>query len=1001
MKKESVLKKIFKALIENGSAARDAKIGALGADVVRDLYKDGKTEEAKELSDTLLKANAAGIMTGIGGASTLSSISNIGLAPTIISEAGSAAGGYVGSKALGALGSYMDEKHGTNLTPALTVAGGLVGGFGGGIGGYKAAPVIIKAGDNAVTFASNTVNDAIIKNAVKKGKISFVDTPTTYRGFHQSDAPIYEPNFNFERWDVVNHGADKKGMFFTLDEPAKKGFLSKRKYTSQWDINSGKTLVQNGELKGLLFKKNPIRNRVVKYARDNGADTILFDGIADNGLQNQRILFATDKAGFNLADHNYYSRLKPLSQQDVGNIITGNELKASFGKVARKFPKELSQYLESSVGDDGVVDVTKLRKGNEEVYKLFDKIGMPYRRMEDVVGQRYFKDGVVMRDGTLYDHALGTVKSSLASDLPLVSGRPVTRKEMSLLSLYHDQGKMIPNIMDNVAKHKFPMHGEYGYYMGKLYGLDMRARNAVRNHMLPTADIAHPYTHALQAFDRATGATMKEAADFVTPQKWLSYKDVNYKPIPISTDDVDLEPAARLYATQSEADAIKAMPKGTRNEVVARQVQNLNVKKEIVNVLDQIRITNPEAYETIIKEFDNPFTLKNLGQTYRQLEGNVIDKLLSLYTGKKAFGSIKLPIINGEFQGNIGDYTSLVRANKKGMVPVTRWVAGSDDGKAILFADADGGVSISYGLKTKSPTGIKEGSYVGKISTKEGKLPVTDKMKKDVTNSYLDFIDAKSRIQSGTSTNVVEDFNTMLKNYTVLENPTLAADVMRGTQHGRHFTSYQKKSLKSLSDHMQSKIDYAKGSNQFKMTDKITSSLYESSPINVDGTPVTNRLVRYYTKDGDHIVDLGQMDDYGLLKFNHLTNRKALLYSLKDRKTEYPNLWNYLNTSGRVSTDGIKKAAAIDNPNSIIRFRVNDFGGRRIGTQYPTELILNRNSVITETQLNSPTVEFFTRFSKQLPSVPKLNVPNEIIIPGAETGVIIGAQNVNSNNPDH
>ena len=199
MKKESVLKKIFKALIENRSAARDAKIGALGADVVRDLYKDGKTEEAKELSDTLLKADAAGIMTGIGGASTLSSISNIGLAPTIISETGSAIGGYAGSKGLGVLGSHIDEKHGTNLTPALTIAGGLIGGIGGGVGGYKAAPIIIKAGDDAITFTSNTINDAIVKNAVKKGKISFVDTPTTYRGFHQSDTPIYEPNFNFER----------------------------------------------------------------------------------------------------------------------------------------------------------------------------------------------------------------------------------------------------------------------------------------------------------------------------------------------------------------------------------------------------------------------------------------------------------------------------------------------------------------------------------------------------------------------------------------------------------------------------------------------------------------------------------------------------------------------------------------------------------------------------------------------------------------------------------
>lgn len=986
-------KKWYQKLLENLASARDAKIGAVGADQVRQLYKEGEDEQAKKLAEEYLKANATGIATGVGGAGTLTSISKIGVVPTIISEAGSAAGGYVGSKGLGTLGSHIDEKYGTNLAPTLTFAGGLIGSFGGGIGGYKAAPVIIKAGDNAITFTTNTINDAIIKNAVKKGKIKFVDIPTVYKGFHQSDVPIYEPNFNLERWDVVNHGADKKGMFFTLDSPAKSGFLSKRKYTSQWDINSGKTLVQNGELKGLLFKKNPIRNRVVKYARDNGADVVLFDGIADNGLQNQRILFATDKAGFNLADHNYYSRLKPISEHDVANIITGNELKSAFAKVSRKFPKELSKYLESSVDENGVVDVTKLKKGNEEVYKLFDQIGMPYRRMEDVTGQRYFADGIVKRDGTLYDHALGTVKSSLASELPHSAGRPVTQKDMSLLALFHDQGKMVPNIMDNVAKHKFPMHGEYGYYMGKLYGLDMRARNAVRNHMLPVADTAHPYTHALQAFDRATGATMTEASDFVKDaNKWLSYKNVNYKPAPISTSMEDLQVANAAYNSMASASAIKAMPKGTRDEVVARQIQSLNVKKELADILETIKTTNPEAYNQIVENIDNPFALKNIGKTYGQLEGNVADRLLGLYSGRKAYGSAKSPIINGEFQGHVGDYVSLVRANKKGLIPVTRWVAGSDDGKAMLFADADGGVSISYGLKTKNPTGVKSGSYAGKISTKEGKLPVSRKMKDDVTSSYLDFMQAMHRIKSGTSTDVISDFNKMLQNYTVLENPTLAADTMRGTKYGWYTTPYQKASLKSLSDHMQSKINYAKTSDKFQMTNPITSSLYESNPIVVNGTPVTNKLVRYYVNDDDNIVNLGQMNDYGLLKFQDLTNRKSLLYSLKDQKDKYPHLWDYLNTSGRVSTDGIKKAAAIDNPNSIIRFRVNDFGGRRIGTQYPTELILNGNNVVSEVQLNSPTREFFNTFSKRLPSVPKLNLPGEMVAPWATTNMIINTQ---------
>jgi hypothetical protein len=72
---------------------------------------------------------------------------------------------------------------------------------------------------------------------------------------------------------------------------------------------------------------------------------------------------------------------------------------------------------------------------------------------------------------------------------------------------------------------------------------------------------------------------------------------------------------------------------------------------------------------------------------------------------------------------------------------------------------------------------------------------------------------------------------------------------------------------------------------------------------------------------------------------------------------------------------------------------VNDFGGRRIGTQYPTELILNGNNVVSEVQLNSPTREFFNRFSKQLPSIPKLNLPAEIVVPGTATGTIIATQN--------
>lgn len=55
-----------------------------------------------------------------------------------------------------------------------------------------------------------------------------------------------------------------------------------------------KPLIQTEELTGPT--KNGLRNAIVRRARKDGADAVFFDGIADNQLQNQKILFATDKA---------------------------------------------------------------------------------------------------------------------------------------------------------------------------------------------------------------------------------------------------------------------------------------------------------------------------------------------------------------------------------------------------------------------------------------------------------------------------------------------------------------------------------------------------------------------------------------------------------------------------------------------------------------------------------------------------------------------------------
>lgn len=53
-------------------------------------------------------------------------------------------------------------------------------------------------------------------------------------------------------------------------------------------------MIQTGEIHGM--SKNGIRNKIVQLARQEGADGVLFDGIADNQLQNQKILQAFENA---------------------------------------------------------------------------------------------------------------------------------------------------------------------------------------------------------------------------------------------------------------------------------------------------------------------------------------------------------------------------------------------------------------------------------------------------------------------------------------------------------------------------------------------------------------------------------------------------------------------------------------------------------------------------------------------------------------------------------
>lgn len=238
--------------------ARDARIGAIGAEPIRQLYWEGKTEEADQRAKELLKANTTGIALASGAASS-------SLLADLLTTAGTTVIDTIGD--------------GDSKNLAKNVAKNAIGdllGFGAG----KAL--------------NNFIDLDIIKKAFKDGRLR-IGEPTTYTAYHQSNNPITQFTFPYKkRWDVVTHGADPNAAFFTVDNPAASGFLSKRPYTSKFDVTVQRPLIQTGEINGAT--KNSMRNKIVKRARKLGADGVLFDGIADNQLQNQRILMAFDNS---------------------------------------------------------------------------------------------------------------------------------------------------------------------------------------------------------------------------------------------------------------------------------------------------------------------------------------------------------------------------------------------------------------------------------------------------------------------------------------------------------------------------------------------------------------------------------------------------------------------------------------------------------------------------------------------------------------------------------
>lgn len=309
----------------------------------------------------LLGAATAPFALGATGAA----IGTYGAVPALTAEATSAGLGHVGYK----LGSHLDDNFGTNWIAPVTALVAGVGGYHGGI----------SAGMKAID--THTINQAFKSGQLKYGQ------PTAYTAYHQSSTPITKFKFPFkERWDVRTHGADPNGAFFTVGKPAGSGFLAERPYTGQFHIKVQKPLIQTGELSGPT--KNGLRNAIVRRARRDGADAVFFDGIADNQLQNQQILFAMDNAdiGYRGMVGTPFKQGNWQSPKSIRNQVLNGHLK---GDDAIQMFK-----------DYGVVSIP----ANSKIYSDIQKLVPEARERYGLVGHSGITDDEIA--GSLYKRAM-------------------------------------------------------------------------------------------------------------------------------------------------------------------------------------------------------------------------------------------------------------------------------------------------------------------------------------------------------------------------------------------------------------------------------------------------------------------------------------------------------------------------------------------------------------------------------------------------------------------
>ena len=164
--------KLWNAIKEGGMAARDAKLGAVGAQQVRDLYSEGKNQEAQDLAKQYAKANTTGIALAGGVASTGL------LGDLLVTGATTSADAFIDGDT---------ENFGKNLVK--NTAGDLIGhGVFKGLRYFNGKPIFVKEMENGIGEGLYHLDYGDAKGAFKSG--SYIKNGHLYPGKTDVDGQL-------------------------------------------------------------------------------------------------------------------------------------------------------------------------------------------------------------------------------------------------------------------------------------------------------------------------------------------------------------------------------------------------------------------------------------------------------------------------------------------------------------------------------------------------------------------------------------------------------------------------------------------------------------------------------------------------------------------------------------------------------------------------------------------------------------------------------------------